>query len=79
MTREEAFAQGFRCGHIEGRAVSLDCSATCLAETVMGLSYDAAQAQPLESTAHEEQWAAGYRMGYLAAAFNEPLPVAFKG
>lgn len=78
MTLEECFDQGFRCGHIEGRGADLDCSATVNGEHVNADSWEAAKAQSLESTAHEAQWAAGYRCGYFISMHSEPLPVRFR-
>lgn len=69
MNMLEAFAQGARCGHIEGKGRA--------GQYVIGeeeiLSWDAAKAQglgfPLEGA-----WSRGYMYGYCRAAEGSALP-----
>jgi hypothetical protein len=70
MTSQQAFAQGARCGHLEGQGRA--------GEYVIGeevqLSWDAADNQGLSDPYIALMWEAGYQYGYLRAAEGESLP-----
>ncbi len=70
MTLREAFSQGARCGHLEGRSR--------VGAYVRGeeheLSWEAAENQNLPSVALTVSWGDGYRYGYLLGASGDPLP-----
>ena len=70
ITRE--YAQGARCGHIEGKGRA--------GQYVIGeeieLSYVAAMNQKLPNATAVSDWAAGYRYGYKRAAEGSALPLS---
>jgi hypothetical protein len=69
MNALQAFAQGARCGHIEGKGRA--------GQYVIGeeedRSYEAADAQKLSCHLHQA-WAGGYRTGYVLALEGKQLP-----
>jgi len=69
MNANEAFAQGARCGHIEGRGRA---GQYIIGEEIE-LSYEAACNQGLIGSL-TVQWARGYRMGYKLAVEGSELP-----
>lgn len=71
----DAFAQGARCGHLEGRGRA---GSYVLGEEVP-LSWDAADAQELESEPLVHLWAQGYRHGYRLAAEGSELEEYCRG
>lgn len=74
MTNEECFAQGARCGHIEGQGRA----GSYVMEEEVELSWQAAENQSLNKpqTMH---WAHGYQYGYRLAAEGAPLDDNLKG
>lgn len=73
MTDTEAYAQGARCGHIEGKN---RVGQYVLDEEYLP-SWEAAENQGLHSSVTVEVWARGYRFGYKLAAEGNPLPGDF--
>lgn len=74
MNEKEAFAQGARCGHIEGKGRA---GQYIIGEEEM-LALDAVKAQRLYSSKLIAKWAAGYRLGYKLAAEGSELPKQYK-
>jgi hypothetical protein len=76
MTSEQAFAQGARCGHIEGK----ERVGLYIVEEEYEMSWDAmeAQGEALPTKELKNQWAKGYRTGYLLGASGDALPAEFQ-
>lgn len=65
------FAQGARCGHLEGRGRA----GSYVIGEEESLSYDAAEYNvPQETHRYFHAWARGYRYGYTLAAEGSSLP-----
>ncbi len=64
MNSDELFAQGARCGHVEGKG---RVGAYVLHEEFEACDV-AVKAQGLASVQAESAWGAGYRHGYLLGA-----------
>lgn len=69
MTSDQAFAQGARCGHLEGK----DRVGQYVSGEEFDLSRIATEVQGLPTGALYDAWAAGYRHGYTRAASGEAL------
>lgn len=69
MNSDQAFAQGARCGHIEGK----DRAGSYVIGEEFEASEIATQAQCLPTGALDSAWAAGYRHGYTLACEGRPL------
>ncbi len=69
MDTTQAFAQGARCGHLEGKGRA---GSYCLGEEVE-LSWEASEAQDLDHEPTTAAWARGYRHGYRRAAEGSEL------
>lgn len=67
------FAQGVRCGHIDGQS---RCGVYVRGEEALHSS-EAASAQGLDWSA-SKQWEAGYEYGYRLGASGEPLQVEYQ-
>ncbi len=68
MTTDQTFAQGARCGHIEGKGR--------VGQYVSGEESELSWAAADENTTSyraANQWAAGYRHGYVRGASGDPL------
>lgn len=70
MNNDQAYAQGARCGHIEGRHRA---GQYVLGEEIE-LSWEAADNHNLNNPSRTYYWAHGYRKGYKLAAEGSPLP-----
>jgi hypothetical protein len=68
--KDACFAQGARCGHIEGR----NRAGSYVIGEEIDLAWEAADNQPLTEYGLKLAWASGYRLGYLLAAEGSPLP-----
>jgi hypothetical protein len=64
------FAQGYRCGHLEGKA---RVGAYVIGEE-LPLAWEAAEYQNLACLNYERDWATGYAIGYRTGASGEPCP-----
>lgn len=73
MSDDECFAQGARCGHLDGKG-----RAGCyiLGEEAL-LAAEAAKAQGL-SEGKAWHWSLGYQYGYLKAASGEELDEKYR-
>ena len=69
MTTDQAFAQGARCGHLEGK----DRVGVYVHGEEFEASEIATQAQNLPTSQLDNMWSAGYRHGYCKAAQGEAL------
>jgi hypothetical protein len=69
MNLSEAFSQGARCGHVEGKGRA---GAYIIGEEIL-LSYDAGDNQ-IFPPGCRALWEQGYRSGYKLAAEGSELP-----
>lgn len=71
MNNEEAFSQGARCGHIEGKGRA---GSYIIGEEIV-LSWEAADNQGVAVLAfgNRDAWTRGYQHGYKLAAEGSPL------
>jgi hypothetical protein len=72
----QAFAQGARFGHLEGK----DYAGAYVIGEEIELSYEAASNQALQSQGSviPQWWASGYRFGYRLALEGEELPKEYE-
>lgn len=73
MTTDQAFAQGARCGYLEGK----DRAGVYVIGEEFEASDIATQAQELPTFLLDNAWAAGYRHGYMLGASGDPLEAEF--
>lgn len=69
MTSDQAFCQGARCGHLEGK----DRVGVYTSNEEFEAADIATKAQNLPTSVLDNQWAAGYRHGYMRAAEGSAL------
>ena len=73
-TIEEAFAQGARCGHLEGK----DRVGVYVLDEEVLASEGIADDQGLPSEEMRLAWRGGYQLGYKLAACGEALPEEYR-
>lgn len=67
------YAQGFRCGHIEGKP---RCGCYVTGEEQLDSFYAADNQTNIRNEYERQEWAQGYRHGYRLAAQGDELPTA---